>query len=373
MKKRKDNIVFYVFIIAISFVMFIMIITSDVRNTSFNVANINRNGLRNIFSINAYRDLEDMIPHLSLSIEDGGYDIYVPSGKGYRYGPSIIYYDDGSIDTWFASNGNNSTEWDYITYRHYDGENWSNERIVLRPTVNGKDHYSTCDPGVIYFGGYYYLGYTSTENATKGGVENCCYVARSKNPDGPYEKWNGNGWGGSPEPFIVYDENDLGWGAGEISFVVVNDKLYCYYTWIDGSDSSYTKLAITSLKEDWPSTLNDKGIVITKTNGQGSFDFVYAPQQEKFLAVSIQGSFGANSEIAVYESYDGINFNHIDTVDNVEKFAHNIGISKRENGHVLNNDELIIGYGYSKANVSTWGRWACKFEKAKLKIIYFDN
>ena len=40
------------------------------------------------------------------------------------------------------------------------------------------------------------------------GLCNQLYVARSKNPNGPFEKWNGNGWGGDPAPIIYYDERD---------------------------------------------------------------------------------------------------------------------------------------------------------------------
>ena len=35
----------------------------------------------------------------------------------------------------------------------------------------------------------------------------------------------------SGSEFPIYDENDSGWGAGEVSFVIVEDKLYCYYSW----------------------------------------------------------------------------------------------------------------------------------------------
>ena len=75
----------------------------------------------------------------------------------------MIRNDDGSVDLWAVSPGNNSTMWEYIVYRHLDNNgNWSKEKTVLKPTANSDDCYSTCDPGVIYFNGYYYLGYTST-------------------------------------------------------------------------------------------------------------------------------------------------------------------------------------------------------------------
>ena len=122
--------------------------------------------------------------YVSFDVLDMGEEIYTPKGMGYRYGPSIINNDDGTRDIWFARPGNNSTEWDYISYMHQDADgNYSNEKVVLRPTPNSLDKYSTCDPGVIYFNDYYYLAYTSTIDPTNNGVNNELYVARSENPD----------------------------------------------------------------------------------------------------------------------------------------------------------------------------------------------
>ena len=54
--------------------------------------------------------------------------------------------------------------------------------IALSPTPESHDHMWTCDPGVIKFGGYYYIGYTTT--ADERGVDNDVCIARSKTPDG---------------------------------------------------------------------------------------------------------------------------------------------------------------------------------------------
>ena len=60
-----------------------------------------------------------LIDDFVLSVNDGGYLLYSTSVHGaYRYGPSIMYHEDGSLDAWYASPGNNSTEWDWIRYRH---------------------------------------------------------------------------------------------------------------------------------------------------------------------------------------------------------------------------------------------------------------
>lgn len=359
MKKRKDSLIGYSIIIAIVFIIFIMVISNN--QTS--------GPTLKPFFINLLpsKKIEKMPSYLTLDTVDEGYDIYVPRGRGYRYGPSIIYYEDGSMDAWFASNGND-VEWDWITYRHYDGQEWSSEEVVLRPTKKSKDHFSVCDPGAIYFNGYYYLGYTSTENDYNGGVENCGYVARSKNPNGPFEKWSGDGWGDNPEPIIVYDEEDSQWGAGEISFVVYDDSLYIYYSWIS-KQGDFTKLAIADLSENWPLTIEDKGIVITKISGQDSVDVVYNDEHHMFIALCVENRFMENSAISVFESNDGFSFYQVDTIKNIDSFSHNAGISKMCNGHVNINDDLYIGYAYSKGPLSIWGKWATKIKKVKLKLV----
>ena len=365
MKKKKGLFGYSIIIVTVLIVLIVIVSSSETRKNK-RVFNNNDIRIKDIFSIRQEYNLDELIPHLSIEVLDDGYDIYSPTRSGYRYGPSIIYNEDGTMDAFFAANGN-SREWDWITYRHFDGENWEDEKVVLRPTPNSKDHYSTCDPGVIYFDDYYYIGYTSTENAKNGGIENCGYVARSKNITGPYEKWNGEGWGGKPEPIIEYNEDDGQWGAGEISFVIVDEKLYCYYSWIC-KDGVYTKLALANLEENWPANMEDKDIVIARKNGQDSVDVAYNDKYHKFLAFCVEYRFMANSCIGVYESDDGINFNQIDSIDNITKYAHNMGISKTKQGHINTSEDLLIGYAYSKNGLNTWGKWATRMQSIKLKL-----
>ena len=104
--------------------------------------------------------------------------------------------DDGGIDAWFAAPGDGEDEYDWVTYRHSDdgGKTWSDEKVVLSPSPNTPDALSICDPDAFYYDGYYYLGYTSTINKNEKGLCNSVFLARSKEPDGPYEKWNGSGY-----------------------------------------------------------------------------------------------------------------------------------------------------------------------------------
>lgn len=310
--------------------------------------------------------------HVTFKTIDDGYDVYAPlEGQwGYRYGPSIIYYPDGSIDAWFATPGT-SGEWDWFTYKHSDdgGLTWSKEVVVLQPTPDSMDHYSVCDPGVIYFDGYYYLGYTSTIVSTNGGINNNAFVARSKNPDGPYEKWNGSGWGGDPAPIVYFNENDTAWGTGELSFVVVDGVLYCYYTWTC-TDGNYTMVSTAdATDENWPATMEYRGVAYRRGTGQDSCDVVYIEDIGKFVALSTINRFTSDSGISIMESNDGITFKHIDTIKTgISKYCHNMGVAKRPNGHIQLSDNVIIGYAYSDGGSENWGKWATRFQGIEFSV-----
>ena len=300
-----------------------------------------------------------------ISVVDEGTVMYSTYNSGaYRYGPSIMIHEDGSMDAWFSAPGNNSTQWDWITYRHSgDGKTWSAEKTVLKPTPNSPDQCSVCDPGLIYFNDYYYLAYTSTNDYGRKGYNNSAFVARSKNPDGPFEKWNGTSWGGAPEPIIRYEGSPNGWGIGEISFVIKDEDLYIYYTYFDENGGS-TYLAKADLVDDWPLTLREKGAVCPRSY-QDSLDVAYSKDLDTFLAFSIEYRMSESSRVIIYESKTGTDFVKKDTTKtNVENYAHNLGVSKDEQGHINVKDELVIGYGYGRG----WGKWSAKFHN--LKITY---
>ena len=310
------------------------------------------------------RDQQDVekIAKISAVSLDEGYDLYQPlaGSSGYRYGPSIIYYEDETMDAYFASQGNNNSEWDWITYRHYDGKNWSKEKIVLQPSGGDLDCYSTCDPAVICFGGYYYLGYTSTICSTDGGINNNIFVARSKNPDGPFEKWNGKGWGGDPWPLIHFEENNTSWGAGEPSFVIADDRLYIYYSW-NCPEGFLLKLSTAELTENWPLTVQYEGVVDGKYGD--SVDVCFNEKLHKFIGVNVEGFLSDNSGLRFMESDDGINFTESGVLkEHVSQFAHSCGIAKQPNGHIDLDKDLLIGYAYGKK----WGQWALHIQGVRL-------
>lgn len=315
-----------------------------------------------LFSDDKY-EIDEKQMHATIDVLNEGYDIFTCEGYGYRYGPSIMYYDDGSMDLWISSPGNNSTEWDYIRYMHSDdGLNWSNEIVVLRPTLGSLDHYSTCDPGVIYFNGYYYLGYTSTTNPD--GYDNDIFVARSEYPDGPFEKWNGSGWGGDPVPIIDYTGLPEYWGVGEISFCIKNERLYCYYSYY-GENASQTRVSVSDLSENWPANLQFKGIAFYRGTAEDSSDVVYFEDIDKFISLSIGKRLTVDSSIVIHESSDGINFDKTDEInENFKVNSHSVGISKKPDGSISLDDDLYIGYAYGDMG---WGKWSACLQPIKIR------
>ena len=301
-----------------------------------------------------------------IRILDEGEIIYnYNQNVGYSYGPSIIKNEDGSYDAWFSSPGNSGSQWDWITYRHSeDGMYWSDPEVVLRPTPGSKDSCSVCDPGVVYFNGYYYLAYSSTNDVNGGGFNNSAFVARSEYPDGPFEKWNGEGWGGDPEPFIVYEGDPKGWGVGEVSFVINDNDLYIYYSSIDLSGGCID-LMKADLVDDWPATVRYKGIACSR-DSHDSVDVVYSEETENYYALSVDFRLSETSKLLLLESKDGREFSEVDFQRNgTQDYAHNVGIAKTKEGHIESNDDILIGYAFGP----NWGRWSTIMQKIRIETI----
>lgn len=323
----------------------------------------------------SYGDYEqlEVVPnnnkYVSIKATDTGKDIFqLTKGVsfGYRYGPSIITNADGSIDAWFAGPGGIG-EWDWIMYRHSPdgGETWTDETAVLAPTPDSPDFYSCCDPGVIKVGDYYYLGYTSTTHPD--GIINDVFVARSKSPSGPYEKWNGDGWGGKPEPIVKYNGDPTTFGAGEPSFVLLGDKLYVYYTWRDGSINQTRVAVADATSENWPATMEYNGVAMTYKDGAcDSADVKYVEDFGKFIAVNTVDRFTEDSSVGVYVSDDGLTFRSSYSLKtNISHCCHNCGISSRENGHIRLEDDVFLAYAYG----DEWGFWPTRMHKVDLALI----
>ena len=330
--------------------------------------------------------------HLKLSLTDSGYDIFNPTeGSVYdsRYGPSMVLTGEESIDAWFSypADGN---ELDWISYIHSDdaGKTWSDEKVVLSSTPNSKDALSVCDPDVFYYKGYYYIGYTSTMIVSKEGYCNSIFLARSGNPGGPYEKWNGKGWGGAPEPLIYYDGLWNGWGCGEPSFVVMDDVLYIYST-KDAYSEELERITTTEVHtadlsdENWPAALTFAGYAAVRTDTDtekeadaeyvysscDSWDVAYVEEAEKFIAVCTNRRLSDDSCLLYYESNDGIYFERVSEVNrNVCCGAHNCGLLTDRYGHIDKDAPVLIGYAYAGENGSDWGTWATRLAPVEIRI-----
>ena len=309
----------------------------------------------------------DQSQYLQIEATDSGWDTYQPGRVygGYRYGPSMILNEDGSIDLWSAANGTYGF-WDAIAYTrlYRDGKVRGKEVFAVKPTPGSQDDLSCCDPGVIKFGGYYYVGYTSTMDPR--GVDNDVYVARSKKPGGPYEKWDGNGWGGDPVPLLDWQGDPNVGGAMEPAFVLMGDTLYIYSNW--GGPVLVSTADATD--ENWPATVEMRGEAIPDTYGEigdvgDSKDVKYVDAFGRFVAVCTTRRFSDESYVSVWESFDGLTFRPSGFVKtNTARKLHNCGISGRSDGHICEGDPVYLSYGYGPG----WGTWGTRMHHVTLSL-----
>lgn len=311
----------------------------------------------------------DPTQYLQISADDEGFDTWQPRemNGGYRYGPSMILNADGSLDIWSAANGSGKLI-DLVSYKRLYGDlkKSTPETIALSPTAESHDHMWTCDPGVIKFGGYYYIGYTTTLD--ERGVDNDVCVGRSKNPDGPFEKWTGSGWGGLPAPLVEYTDDPESFGAGEPSFVLMGDTLYIYYTWANENGAATRVATADATDENWPATLEYHGECIPPKNGGDSADVKYADEYGRFVAVFTEKRFSDDSYVAVWESFDGLSFRPSGFVKaNTAKKLHNCGISGRADGHIGAGDPVYLSYAYA-GKTGSWGNWSTRLHTVTLSL-----
>ncbi len=330
--------------------------------------------------------------HIRLTVSESGYDAFIPSvgaDSAYRYGPAIIWNDDGSMDAWFSAPADGTQEYDWITYRHSpDGGNtWEDERAALCPTPGTLDQLSVCDPEVFFHDGYYYMGYTSTINDMNKGLCNSVFLARSRQPDRGFEKWNGHGWGGDPYPIIYYDGPGMGWGIGEPSFVIKDNTLFVYTT-KDSYSIIYTRIKVTQVwsadltEADWPAKLEYVGDTVDRSDTAAeaeaeyvysdcdSWDVAYIEEADMFVAVCSNRRFSNNSCLLYYESVDGVHFDRVSELNtNVICGCHNSGLMSDEQGHVGKGDPMMIGYAYAGSGSSRWGVWPTRFAPVSWELV----
>ncbi len=339
------------------------------------------------------------VKQLTLEAEKG-WTIFDPTKDGiaYRYGPTLLINPDGSIDSYYASPGGSVEnvpdnpksvpfgegivpgdqyhQWDWIRHRKLtaEGQHASDETIVLMASPQSRDKFSVCDPGVIKLGKYFYLGVTAVDNIA--GNRNEIFVARSLNATGPFEKWNGTGWGGSkPIPIVPFRTPLRVWGAGEPSFVKLGNTLYIYYTIIsaEGPLSNRTPINRTMVAtapaddENWPAKMKYVGVCWNRMADEDSADVKYVDAYKCFISVSTASRMGPESFVAVRTSQDGFAWSEpVRVTQNLHPWLHNCGISSDTQGHIDVKRKVFFGYAYSAQPGVNWGNWNTDLNPVKI-------
>jgi hypothetical protein len=310
-----------------------------------------------------------------------GWVIFDPTRDGfaYRYGPSFIVSPDGKIDAWFASPGgkgdDGKDQWDWIRHRSSadGGHTWSPETVVLKATPKSRDRQSVCDPGVIHLGRWFYLGVTAVEDPD--GKCNEVFVARSKSATGPFEKWNGTGWGGAPSPVLPFRSPADAWGLGEPSFVRVGKTLFIYYTEASRDDHGHaidrTRVATAPADaEDWPAHVTQRGVAFDRLGGEDSADVKYDESGKQFIAVTTADRMFPAAHVNVRWSSDGITFGQAVKIEGpIKTRCHNIGISGTDEGHLLRDGKNFIAYAYGDGSRPdpSWAFWFTYLNPIEIK------
>lgn len=309
-------------------------------------------------------------PPFTIQARPGWVIFDAKQGGAYYYGPSLIINPDGGIDAWFASPGgrgaDGQNQWDWIRYRHSTdgGRTWTPDEVVLKPTEGSRDRQSVCDPGAIKIGSWYYLGVTAVEDPK--GNDNEVFVARAAKPDGPFEKWNGTGWGGAPQPILPFRSPPDVWGLGEPSFVVKGGTLFIYYTRNDrdekGNPRSCTMVATAPAGDpNWPARVIPVGKAFDRQSAEDSADVKFDDTYGLFVGVSTAMRLTPGSYMNYRWSKDGVRFSGPGRITGgIMTRAHNMGISGTPAGHIDHAQKNFIAYAYStgeRPGVS-WAYWS---------------
>jgi hypothetical protein len=191
-------------------------------------------------------------------------------------------------------------------------------------------------------------------------TQNNVYIARSTNPEGPWEKWEGDKWGDDPQPVILYDGDPTKFCAGEPSIVVVDDTIYFYYSWNDAGTT--TRVSTAPIDDpDWPGQLTYRGVAMDKSTiaGADHTDVKYREEVNKFQAIHTADRMSEKGYLVIWQSDNGIDFEKIGEVrDQLMPGMHNCGWSGDGKGHIKKGVPQFLSYAYG---VGSWGKWKTRW------------
>lgn len=303
--------------------------------------------------------------YLKLKVQDslGGIS-YPETGTGAaRFEPCFIQYKNGDIDGWYTVNGAMTGE-TWIVHNAYDfhKNTWSAYQSVIKTGTGALDSYSVSQPSAVRINGFYYIAYTGSSNNEEGTQGNCSgiFVARAEHAEGPYEKWNGAGWGGSPKPFIYYDGPDTMKGASGVSLVELDGILYIYYTWnsadLDGNPVSEVRLSKASAADmNWPGALQAYGSVCKGKGQISDLEVKYSEETGKMFAVGVESVSEHDRAIVCFEGNTPELLTRVSAVrSGIYNTISSIGISGSVNGHIRASDINVpfIMYSYESTGAN---------------------
>ena len=320
------------------------------------------------------------------------------SNEGYAYAPATVYHD-GYFHQFYCSTGNMTdryfvkfntdrhialiNSWDHIRYRYSkNGSVWSGPFIAVTQSPGNSGEGCACDPAVVHGGdGYWYMLYAGNRNSP---YYTDLYLARSKNIQGPYEKYSAqNGWDRwveNPTPVLkknyppsqYFAFSVKPYGIGQPTIIKKDGKIHVWFTEmnnvnfkIKGTNELYAKryhvvvdnlLQLLEVNMDNLSAgrhvdkIKDNSSTAIDKNDRTKWHFAdfgevrwntannrYEMwQQDKYL--------GEGTRIKKYYSTNGIDWNLDNNYsEGPFNFVHNLGVSGDAFG-VIYNDQYLLSF-----------------------------
>lgn len=248
---------------------------------------------------------------------------------------------DGSLDAKLAYEADDIRSGScYNTIYHQssaNGKDWAAPTQVMIGDYGAGDQVFCHEPSLVKAGEYYYAVYLGAV------IEhyNLC-IARSKNADGPWEKWNGTGWGGKAKDLRIG-----GYVAKYPSVLIKDNTVYIYaFGYEDSEDEGNFRLVTAPLGENWPAQLEDQGEIASVKEGGVNQKFIvkYCDDINEFIGTVSKALGDDKYECNVWESADGKNFTKVGVMPGLAEGANDVQFSGDELGHINVNKQQYLGY-----------------------------